>query len=249
MSPSTIGRMTTSLIALGTSAPSFGGHQRHRDIQHPVAESPLVVAPAARVRSLNICFAHVSLRRNEVGSQPKPSLCGHQRHRDIQHPVAESPLVVAPAARVRSLNIRFAHVSPRRTEVGSQPKPSLCGHQRHRDIQHPIAESPLVVAPAARVRSLNIRFAHVSLRRNEVGSQSKSRHFAAISAIVTSSIRLLNPHSLSYQLLALTSRPDTFVSVASNVDDAGSWLKSTDTSGAVLYFRMPPDSGPDSEAA
>src|SRR5690242_10737885 len=177
MSPSTIGRMTTSLIALGTSAPSFGGHQRHRDIQHPVAESPLVVAPAARVRSLNIRFAHVSLRRNEVGSQPKPSLCGHQRHRDIQHPVAESPLVVAPAARVRSLNIRFAHVS---------------------------------------------------LRRNEVGSQSKSRHFAAISAIVTSSIRLLNPHSLSYQLLALTSRPDTFVSVASNVDDAGSWLKSTD---------------------
>src|SRR5690349_14595536 len=126
---------------------------------------------------------------------------------------------------------------------------SLCGHQRHRDIQHPIAESPLVVAPAARVRSLNIRFAHVSLRRNEVGSQSKSRHFAAISAIVTSSIRLLNPHSLSYQLLALTSRPDTFVSVASNVDDAGSWLKSTDTSGAVLYFRMPPESGPDSEAA
>ena len=32
----------------------------------------------------------------------------------------------------------------------------------------------------------------------------------------------------------LTLRPDTFVNVASNVDDAGSWLKSTDTSGAVL---------------
>ena len=32
----------------------------------------------------------------------------------------------------------------------------------------------------------------------------------------------------------LTRRPDTLVSVASKVDDAGSWLKSTDTSGALL---------------
>src|SRR5690348_12147624 len=60
------------------------------------------------------------------------------------------------------------------------------------------------------------------------------RHLAAISATVTSSIRFEKPHSLSYQLDAFTSRPDTFVSVASNVDDAGSWLKSIDTSGALL---------------
>ena len=36
------------------------------------------------------------------------------------------------------------------------------------------------------------------------------------------------------QLETLTRRPETLVSVESNVDDAGSWLKSTDTSGAVL---------------
>jgi hypothetical protein len=60
------------------------------------------------------------------------------------------------------------------------------------------------------------------------------RFFAAIRAIVVSSIRLENPHSLSYQLDTFTRRPDTFVSVESNVDDAGSWLKSTDTSGPVL---------------
>ena len=59
-------------------------------------------------------------------------------------------------------------------------------------------------------------------------------HFAAISATVVSSIRLEKPHSLSYQLETLTSRPDTLVSVASNVDDAGSWLKSIETSGPVL---------------
>jgi len=59
-------------------------------------------------------------------------------------------------------------------------------------------------------------------------------HLALMSATVVSSIRFENPHSLSYQLDTLTNRPDTLVSVASNVDDAGSWLKSTDTSGAVL---------------
>jgi hypothetical protein len=61
-------------------------------------------------------------------------------------------------------------------------------------------------------------------------------------------MRLLKPHSLSYQADTFTSRPATLVSVASKVDDAGSWLKSDDTSGAWLYRRMP-FSGPDSEAA
>ncbi len=46
-------------------------------------------------------------------------------------------------------------------------------------------------------------------------------------------MRFEKPHSLSYQLLTLTSRPETLVSVASKVLDAGLWLKSTLTSGAV----------------
>jgi hypothetical protein len=37
-----------------------------------------------------------------------------------------------------------------------------------------------------------------------------------------SSMRLEKPHSLSYHARPLTRRPDTFVSVASNVEDAGS---------------------------
>src|SRR5438046_10007023 len=61
-------------------------------------------------------------------------------------------------------------------------------------------------------------------------------------------MRFEKPHSLSYQAETLTSRPETLVSVASNVDDAGAWLKSTETSGALLYWRMPA-SGPASEAA
>jgi hypothetical protein len=57
---------------------------------------------------------------------------------------------------------------------------------------------------------------------------------AAISATVASSIRLLKPHSLSYHDETLTRRPETLVSVASKIDERGSWLKSIDTSGAVL---------------
>ena len=61
-------------------------------------------------------------------------------------------------------------------------------------------------------------------------------YFAAIKATVVSSMRLENPHSLSYQLSTLTSLPsaETRVCVASKVLEAGSWLKSTLTSGLVL---------------
>jgi hypothetical protein len=77
---------------------------------------------------------------------------------------------------------------------------------------------------------------HALLAHVDVGKPQEihARYFAAISAIATSSIRFENPHSLSYQLHAFTSRPDTYVSVESNVDDAGSWLKSIETSGASL---------------
>src|SRR3974390_2836129 len=58
--------------------------------------------------------------------------------------------------------------------------------------------------------------------RNAVQAQA-----AFISATVASSMRLLNPHSLSYQLLTLTRRPDTLVNVASKIDECALWLKST----------------------
>ena len=59
-------------------------------------------------------------------------------------------------------------------------------------------------------------------------------YLAFISATVVSSMRLLKPHSLSYHDETFTRRPDTLVRVASKFDDAGLWLKSTDTSGSVL---------------
>src|SRR5258706_10142027 len=65
-------------------------------------------------------------------------------------------------------------------------------------------------------------------------------YLAAIRATVTSSIRLLNPHSLSYQEDTFTSvPPDTLVSVASKIEEAGLWLKSDETSGSLLYSRTP----------
>lgn len=66
------------------------------------------------------------------------------------------------------------------------------------------------------------------------GGGCATAYFAAISATVVSSMRLLKPHSLSYQLDTLTRRPLTLVRVASKTDEAGLWLKSTLTSGRVL---------------
>src|SRR5215510_1841799 len=63
---------------------------------------------------------------------------------------------------------------------------------------------------------------------------------ALMNATVVSSIRLAKPHSLSYQEQTFTSVPaETFVSVASKIDEAGLWLKSIDTSWSVLYSRIP----------
>src|SRR5712692_357194 len=53
-------------------------------------------------------------------------------------------------------------------------------------------------------------------------------------------MRLEKPHSLSYQDVTFTSVPSvTRVSVASKIELAGLWLKSEETSGSVLYSRMP----------
>jgi len=60
-------------------------------------------------------------------------------------------------------------------------------------------------------------------------------YFAFIRATATSSMRFEKPHSLSYQEQTLTSVPSaTRVSVSSNTELAGLWLKSEDTSGSVL---------------
>ena len=74
------------------------------------------------------------------------------------------------------------------------------------------------MASAARA-ALNVRFAHVSILHNEW--RAFHAYFAPINATVVSNIRLLKPHSLSYQLETLTRLPDTLVRVASKVDE---WL-------------------------
>ncbi|MNN90420.1 hypothetical protein D3C81_2083650 [compost metagenome] len=49
-------------------------------------------------------------------------------------------------------------------------------------------------------------------------------YLADISATVVSSMRFEKPHSLSYQDETLTRRPETLVSDASTVLEAGLWL-------------------------
>ena len=90
----------------------------------------------------------------------------------------------------------------------------------YRRVQHTVAEAKNIAARAAIFLRL-LRSLH-SVWRNEWGSSPA--YFAPINAIVVSSIRLLKPHSLSYQDETLTRRPETFVSVASKFDDAGLWL-------------------------
>ena len=68
-------------------------------------------------------------------------------------------------------------------------------------------------------------------RQADTGRQPGTDHLALTSATVVSSIRLEKPHSLSYQLVTFTRRPLTLVRVLSKVEDAGLWLKSTETSG------------------
>ena len=83
-----------------------------------------------------------------------------------------------------------------------------------------------------RAAALNVLYSHVSLRRNEWCPFHGD--FADINATAVSSIRFEKPHSLSYQLDTFTKLPETLVNVESKVEEWPSWLKSTDTSGAVL---------------
>src|SRR5262245_59291116 len=77
-------------------------------------------------------------------------------------------------------------------------------------------------------------------RRDQLGPVNATRcaapvHFAAINATVVSSMRLLKPHSLSYQESTFTRLPlVTRVCGASNTELWLSWLKSLDTSGSLL---------------
>src|SRR5437867_9192439 len=81
---------------------------------------------------------------------------------------------------------------------------------------------------------------HIRRRSSSAVLRHRSmNYFAAISATVVSSMRFEKPHSLSYHDETLTRRPETLVRVASKFDEAGLWLKSTDTSGSVWYVRMP----------
>ena len=103
--------------------------------------------------------------------------------------------------------------------------------ERHEAVDERGNPAPRHLRPvAAREEAmLEVGLAHLA----RMGGEGIS-HFACINAIVTSSMRLEKPHSLSYQLQTFTSRPDTLVSVASKIDERGSWLKSTETSGPVL---------------
>ena len=53
-------------------------------------------------------------------------------------------------------------------------------------------------------------------------------------ASAVSSMRFEKPHSLSYQAQTFTRLPATLVRLASNTDEAGSWLKSMETRGSSV---------------
>src|SRR4029078_10700858 len=97
---------------------------------------------------------------------------------------------------------------------------------------HPILDGDIQVftdqdALAAQVRIRHSKYFHYD-------------PYAFDQATVVSSMRFEKPHSLSYQAQTFTRVPSiTLVSVASYGAERGSWLKSTDTSGPSVYWRMP----------
>ena len=137
------------------------------------------------------------------------------------------------------------------------------GHRLERHFRHPLALRPVEMAAhddmCAFVREFPDRRAEpfdpgevgdfaVPHRDVEVGAQQHAlagdihpiqcaeRHDQRLpNSAAVSDIRLEKPHSLSYQLITRASCPSTTaVCVASKVEEAGLWLKSTLTSGAVL---------------
>lgn len=98
------------------------------------------------------------------------------------------------------------------------------------DLTNQFPSLPRAASEFGRKNQLNARAAcltSISAWLAQLGSfltayeMLRARYFALASATVVSSIRFEKPHSLSYQLDTFTRRPDTFVSVASNVEDAG----------------------------
>src|SRR6266567_8889541 len=135
--------------------------------------------------------------------------------------IARSPLSSRRPARPTSAT--RVQLVERPAGGGDECKREHGVHDRGETSQdHPHAERQR----EAQVLAVAFSYRH-RVRREEVG-HGRFDYFAAINAIVASSIRLEKPHSLSYQLDTLTRRPETLVSVASNIDDRASWLKSTD---------------------
>ncbi|MCY1372282.1 hypothetical protein D9M69_594790 [compost metagenome] len=108
---------------------------------------------------------------------------------------------------------------------------SSCGTLRSARIKTRLPASPPAASNAASVCGA-AGFGCASVAWEIVILATLQRALASATAV--SSMRLEKPHSLSYQAETLTSVPLTLVSVASKVDEAGLWLKSTETSGAVL---------------
>lgn len=84
--------------------------------------------------------------------------------------------------------------------------------------------------PARRDRDRDHRV--VGARRGD--DTEKRAQSTLCMAVAVSHMRLAKPHSLSYQLSTRTNVPSiTCVCVASKFEDAGLWLKSTDTNSSV----------------
>src|SRR5690606_15659259 len=90
---------------------------------------------------------------------------------------------------------------------------------------------------------VDVGLAHklVTLNLQKISHTAKSRRgYPPILPITNpvSSIRFENPHSLSYQASTFTVLPITRVWPLSKMQEAGWWLKSTETRGRALMARM-----------
>ena len=210
------------------------GLQRH--LRHALALGAVEMAADDNARALFGQFAdggRQALDPRAVGDPPVAH--GHVQVSAQQHPLAAGVEAIEGAEaghqlspqRRRSARGRRCRPSRRRRAFGTRP--------RMRPAPRPSA------TPGAPVRGAKPSARGATLPRPRPASEGIKKSSNRMSGhsrpnrAAVSDIRLLKPHSLSYQDSTRTSPPSTtWVWVASKVLLCGSWLKSMETSGSVL---------------
>ena len=166
---------------------------------------------------------------------PRNAVTGHQRAASppaCTQSTAGDTWHLTPPARFSSIRAMQSRMRLWTTAAGTVWPAASSASLLARTSSHP-AGTGRVVRMISSMTCSGWVFVGRSARRFRI--EPRRAPYRLPNSAAVSDIRLENPHSLSYHPITRVSAPSTTaVCVASNVHDAGQWLKSTDTSGRVL---------------